>query len=141
MDRPLTNKQELFIENYCNNGYNASKAYRDAYPNCKAQHGVMGHENLQKPKIKAAIDAYKAKISKKYEHNREKALAYLEEAIEMARDQDNISGMVSAVKEMNAISNLHSQTVRQVSDEVVIPEAEKELISEAARALTVKLAQ
>lgn len=52
----LTDKERRFVEEYCID-YNASRAARDAGYSKKTA-GVIGHETLKKPKIKAAIEAH-----------------------------------------------------------------------------------
>lgn len=52
----LTVKQNLFVCEYCSNGGNASAAARVAGYSAKTAPWI-GNENLQKPQIKAAIDA------------------------------------------------------------------------------------
>ena len=76
MPRPLTDKQLLFVKLYCSNGYNASKAYRDSYPTCKANYNAMGAQNLAKPNIKAVIDAHLHEISAKSIATREQRQAF-----------------------------------------------------------------
>lgn len=50
----LTNKQRLFIENYINNGMNASQAALSAGYSKKTA-AAIGFENLKKPRIQKAI--------------------------------------------------------------------------------------
>ena len=51
----LTDKQQHFCEEYCSNGYNATKAYKTAYPNCKGNWDKLGFENKGKQGIKNEI--------------------------------------------------------------------------------------
>ena len=56
-DKPLTVKQDRFVKEYVKNGGNGSKAARDAgYSSTPGVAGAIGHENLQKPEIKGAIN-------------------------------------------------------------------------------------
>jgi len=59
---PLTAKQKRFVEEYCKNGFNATKAAKDAgYKPDNAY--ATGAENLRKPQIAEFIEEYKQKVS------------------------------------------------------------------------------
>jgi len=59
----LTVKQSAFIEQYLQNGFNATEAARNAgYKGNDATLAVVGYENLRKPKIRAVIDARLAEM-------------------------------------------------------------------------------
>jgi phage terminase small subunit len=57
MGRKLTAKQQAFVDNYIIT-LNATEAAKRAGYNCKddMNYGMVGNENLKKPKIRAAID-------------------------------------------------------------------------------------
>ena len=93
----LTPKQQAFIEAYCANGFNASKAAREAGYSVKTSK-QMGKENLTKPPIKAAIDRFKAKNAKKAEITIESLIEELDEAQELAKQVGQASVIVSAVQ-------------------------------------------
>ena len=71
MDKPLSDKQEAFCQAYCNNGYNASQAYRTAYPNCKSKWDSHGARQVVKDSIKKRIAEIKAVETEKQENSRE----------------------------------------------------------------------
>lgn len=52
----LTTKQQLFIQAYLSNGFNATQAALEAGYSTETA-GAIGHENLKKPEIRAQIDA------------------------------------------------------------------------------------
>jgi len=51
----MNNNQQIFINAYLSNGYNATEAYRTAYPNCKKGHQQAGSRLLSNVVIKNAI--------------------------------------------------------------------------------------
>lgn len=55
----MTDKQEMFVQEFCNNGFNATEAYKTAYPNCKAGHQQSSSKLLLNPVIREAIEATK----------------------------------------------------------------------------------
>ena len=58
----LTGKQQIFCDEYCTNGFNASQAYKTAYPKSKRNWDSLGHENMVKPCIINEINRQKAEI-------------------------------------------------------------------------------
>ncbi len=105
----LTGKQELFIQEYCSNGYNAAQAYKKAYPNCKSGYNAHGAENIAKHSIKQAIDQYKAKIEKKLDLSRESQHAKLKVAYDVALTAKNPAAMTSAIREQNEMLGYHRE--------------------------------
>ena len=146
--RNLTDKQQKFVENYCSNGYDAGKAYKDAYPNCNGNYGKLGWENKNKPEIRKAIDAYKTNITEKIDYNRDTALkllteslTYLEKEIKAGNVQA-INARTAILREMSAISNLHSATTNLNNTTKDIPQSSQEIEAgqEAAAVFKLKLA-
>ncbi len=62
-DRPLTEKQKAWLEWYCQNGWNATEAAKQAgYKGNRAQLSVIGSENLVKPNIRKKLSDRFAKL-------------------------------------------------------------------------------
>jgi len=60
----LTDKQRRFVEEYCSNGFNATQAAKSAgYSEKTAKQ--QGCENLAKPDVQDAIQAFMSKATKK----------------------------------------------------------------------------
>lgn len=144
----LTDKQLSFVENYCNNGYNAAEAYKDSYPNCKGNYNKLGFENKSKQGIKDAINKYKAKITEKIDFNRDIAISLLNKNIEYltpkaeSGDTQAITALTAVIRELSAISNLHSNTSFVKSSNDDIPQSDKEIEAgeEAAKIFKLRLA-
>jgi flavin-binding protein dodecin len=60
--KPLTDKRQAFVEEYCNNGYNASEAYKKAYPKVKSGWNKHASRLMTKDDIRQAIARAKASI-------------------------------------------------------------------------------
>ena len=60
----LTAKQQRFVEEFCSNGFNATKAAVSAGYSEKTS-GSISSENLQKPEIQQAIQEFMGKATKK----------------------------------------------------------------------------
>ena len=60
----LTAKQQRFVEEFCSNGFNATKAAISAGYSEKTS-GSISSENLQKPEIQQAIQEFMNKATKK----------------------------------------------------------------------------
>ena len=67
----MTDKQEHFVQEFCNNGFNATEAYKTAYPACKVGHQQSSSKLLLNPVIREAIEATKKWIESWKEGGRE----------------------------------------------------------------------
>lgn len=130
-ERALTAKQASFVqyyadtqsETYNNATQSMIKAgYTDNYTH-RHVNRMMSHDV-----VKQEIAKYRARIGKKYEHNRNIALRLLEESIAgldliISKNEGSLAAVqaftarTSAVRELNAISNLHSTTVTTNTDQ------------------------
>ena len=111
----LSNRQKDFVRYYSDTGCpetlnNATQAAIMAGYSSKGAH-VRGHELLSNSKIIDAIKAHKTKTARKIDHNRTIAIELLHEAIAMARTSNDSKALIAAVRELDAISSLHSQTI------------------------------
>ena len=121
---PISDKQQDFVNNYCTNGYNATQAYKDAYPNCKGGWDKLGPRLTGNDGVKQAISEHKVKNKAKIEHNKELALSKLQQVIdnmtERAVKDGNISAnraIIAAIAEMNNITGLHQQKIITETDQ------------------------
>lgn len=64
MATKLTDKQRRFVEEYCSNGFNATKAAISAGYSEKTS-SQTGSENLGKPEIQSAVQEFMSKATKK----------------------------------------------------------------------------
>ena len=145
-ENPLNAKQEAFARALYTIG---SDTYDNGTESARAA-GYKGNENtlamtasrmIRKDKIIALKAEIQAVTVVKLEHNRTIAINLLNEAIDMARTQGNTSAIIAATRELNAISNLHGQTITTKSEEVAISEQDQPVIEEATRELTMRLAR
>ena len=146
----LTDKQMAFAVYYATpgsetEGNGLQSAKRAAYKGNNKTLSAVAAENLRKPGIKAEVDKIKAKIAKKLEHNRETAikmltdsLTYLEEEVSKGNVQA-INARTAIIRELSAISNLHSNTTNVNTSNKDIPQSEKEIEAGEAAAATFKL--
>lgn len=87
-EKKLTPKQERFIQEYLNNGFNATQAAIAAGYKEKTA-AVTGAENLRKPYIREIIDKHAEKVDEKFELTNE----YLIESFKaIAEDPDANKG-------------------------------------------------
>ncbi len=134
----LTAKESTSVEYYCNpdgetyNNWNRSYS-RAGYSLSK---GWKQNSNkvLHKAHIKKAIEEYRANNKGKIELSRQISLNNLQEAYDMAKDQHNPVAMISAEREKNAISALHTSTVLDGKDKQakdLTPDQRQALIEQA----------
>jgi phage terminase small subunit len=52
----MNENRQIFVNAYLTNGYNATQAYKTAYPNCKSGQDRNGHRLLSFDEVRKAID-------------------------------------------------------------------------------------
>lgn len=116
-----------YAESSCKSG----KAVGDVYGNLR---------------VKEAIARTDAKASEKLEHNRDMAIKLLlsdHKSLDSKAKDGNVQAIqarAGIVRELDAISNLHSSTVHTTRKAESIAEADKPILEDAARKLKLKLA-
>ncbi len=66
----MNENRQIFVNTYLTNGYNATQAYKTAYPNCKSGQDRCGHHLLSIPEIKETIDKAKKQLEEWLEGGR-----------------------------------------------------------------------
>ena len=67
----MNENRQIFVNTYQANGYNATEAYRTAYPNCKSGHKQAGQRLLTFVDIKEAISKVKRELEEWLKGGRE----------------------------------------------------------------------
>ena len=107
---------EAIAREFCSNGRCKGEAlrtigYKDSYCNTRGI-GVV----YSNTRIIDAIARIDAKTTAKLDHDRTIAIGILNEALAIAREKHDSAGIVQACRELDAISNLHSNTVVNKGD-------------------------
>ena len=96
-------KQRRFVVAYVKNGGNGTQASKEAEYQCKTDnaHAANASEILTNPKIKEAVNAYEAGLSRKtqekVEYTREMAIAEYEEAKQIAIEKGIPGAICTAI--------------------------------------------
>ena len=102
----MTPRQNLFVAEYTLSRNATSAAVKAGYSPRTARQ--MGSENLTKPDIRAAVAEHEQATARKLELEREKVLAGLLEAVEVARAQGDPGAMVRAWSEVARVCGYHA---------------------------------
>lgn len=97
--KKLTPKQERFVQEYLNNGFNATKAALSA--GYKEENAARtGSENLSKPLIREAIDNHAEKVEEKFELTNDYLIESFKEIAEdpLASRADRIRALENLAK-------------------------------------------
>jgi hypothetical protein len=108
----LTTRQEQFVEQYLLLG-NASEAARVAGYSAKTAR-QMAAENLSKPSIVAAIRERQAHYQAELQITKQDVIAGVLSAINMAREQQNPSAMISGCVQLAKLCGFYEPEVRRV---------------------------
>lgn len=99
-DRPLTSRQERFVEEYLATG-NATEACRRAGYSQRSEGclRVQGTENLAKPNVKRAIDRKRAEMTEDSEQRRRNWISRLEVlGVDAEKDADKLRAIEQLFK-------------------------------------------
>lgn len=58
-DKPLSDKRQSFVNEYCVNDNHVGNAYKKAYPDCNGGWDRLGHRLMKNDEVRAAIQAIK----------------------------------------------------------------------------------
>ena len=94
--KPLSDKQQSFVNEYCINGHNASQAYKRAYPNSKGEWEKLGPRLRVKEGVKDAIAKIMAKTAEKTETTLETLQTMYSKAYDLAKETKQPAAMVTA---------------------------------------------
>ncbi len=92
----MTPKQRLFAENYVLDHNGAAAAVRAGYARAGAH--VTASRLLRKANVASLVAEHEAQAAERLAITREKVLAELQEAIELARQQGDVPAMISGWK-------------------------------------------
>ena len=132
----INNKQKTFIEEYLINGHNATKAYKEAYPDCRSGHKQAGARLLTNVDIKQEITKRMDELKQETGWSVEQAQTRLLRYADKAEENKQFSSSVSAVIAVNRMFGL-DQDVRITSEapvDVPIDDVE-EIEAQAIQAL------
>ncbi len=111
----LSDKRKAFVLKYCRNGFNASQAYKEAYPDSKVGWDGSGSRLLANVSIKQAISDISAENQEIVKHSFEEACKMLQQRIDYLQAQAEkgniqaIQAQTALIRELNDISGLHKQ--------------------------------
>ena len=141
-NRPLTEKQQLwckcmYIIGGDTFGNALESARRAGYKGSNNTLGQRGHELVNNSKCVERKAVLQAESAVKLDHNRTIAIKILNEALVIARFKKDSAGIVQACRELDAISNLHSNTVHTETEAPAdLSDLDREVLRKAAITLT-----
>jgi len=106
IDQPLTNKQRIFVDEYLLDFNGTRAAIKAGYSKRSAD--VIASENLGKPNIEAVIMAELAKSAKRNEVTRDSLTNELWKALDIAREQKQVSAMNSIIMSIAKLQGLYN---------------------------------
>ncbi|AUR97501.1 terminase small subunit, partial [Vibrio phage 1.240.O._10N.261.52.F8] len=116
----LTAKQRRFVEEYCGNGFNATKAAKSAgYSEKTAKQ--QGTENLSKPAIQDAIEDFMGKATKKALITTEGLVERLLSEAEYFGEGASHSARIAALKALTDFTGGFDANKKQVEHSGSVP--------------------
>lgn len=105
----MTTKQELFLQKYLENGYNATKAYMDIYNVTELVAKASSSRLLANANLQSVISEYKADLAKKSEITKEEMLKELKDILSNTRISQPRNA-ISAINEINRMLGFWAPT-------------------------------
>ena len=109
----MTPRQNQFIAEYALSRNATSAAIKAGYSPRTARQ--TGSENLTKPDIRAAVAEYEQVAAERLAVTRERVLAELEKAIDVAREQGNPAAMIAGWREVAKLCGYYAPERQQVN--------------------------
>lgn len=106
---PITDRQQAFVNYYCNNGFNAAQAYKSAYPNCKTGHNKLAARVMARDGIKVAISEKIAKRQAELDYDQRKATQLLFDLLERCKAAKDHNTEATVIRELNTIFALRKE--------------------------------
>ena len=110
---PFSSRQQSFVHAYVESGNGAAAAVRAGYSARSAK--VTASRLLTKANVQAAIRSQQAQIAKRLELSRERVIAELQEAVNLARLKGDPQAMVAAWREMAKICGFYAPEHKALS--------------------------
>lgn len=106
----MTTKQELFVQKYLENGYNATRAYMDAYPGKDENTAaVNGHKLLRSTNIQDLIAKHKKELADKSEITKEYLIQQLKDILEDNKE-NNPKAALGAIEQITKMLGYNAPT-------------------------------
>ena len=110
-DRPLTEKQRLFVENWAKGETIATAAYRAGY----ADSGAMAYKMSKDPAILKIYNAEKIKYEEACQMTRKRVMEGLLEGIEMAKLVSEPASMISGWREVGKMCGYYVEQKKTIN--------------------------
>ena len=137
MQKELSAKRKRFCQEYIVDSNGTQAAIRAGYSIKTAQE--QASQLLSILMVKEYISQLQAELGEKIDHDRDIAISILHEALALARHKGDNQGRVSACRELNSISNLHNQTITQMTAETPLTQEEQQALADVSRDYKLKL--
>ncbi len=124
-EKPLSDKRQHFVDEYCSNGGNASQAYKKAYPTAKTGHRQNGQRLITNDYIKEAI---KVKLTENKVKNEINVEIQRQETIKLrdaAYDAKQYSAAITANDQLNKHAGFYALDNEQQSQSKALTEAQE----------------
>lgn len=103
---PLSTRQRSFVHAYVESGNGAAAAIKAGYSERSAK--VTASRLLTKANVRTAVRTQQEEIAKRLDLSREKVLAELQEAVNVARMKGDAQAMVAAWREVAKICGFYA---------------------------------
>ena len=125
-NRPLSDKRQIFVNEYVLNGCNLTQAYKIAYPDCNGGWGKLGHRLMKNDGVRLAVAGMQAEMKARFEGSIEQSVKDYEQARLLALTINQPAAAVSAIRWRDGLFGLQAgdKTAQERTIIVISPREE-----------------
>ena len=117
---PLSHKRQAFVDEYCMNGFNASQAYKKAYPGCKGGWNKLSTRLMANEGVRAAITAKLKEKAAKVDVTIDFVLKKILSGLELAEKRGDLPAIARFTDQLGRYLAMFTDRVQQSGDGLTI---------------------
>ena len=137
----MNENRQIFVNTYLTNGYNATQAYKTAYPNCKSGHQQNGSRMMLNDVIKEAISKAKKELEEWLKGGKELCDRLFNERYVACVAKNDNTNAIRCVENKAKNVGYYALDNAQKAEQVKLDKAEEEEVDRIANVLNLDAAR
>ena len=124
-DKPLSDRHQAFVNEYCSNGMNATQAYKKIYPKVKGGWDKLAGRLMGKDGIREAIKAKLEDKAEKLDITTEYVLKKIIYGLNLAIERGDLASIARFTDQLSKYKGMFTTNIHQTGDGLTINVADK----------------
>ncbi len=137
----MNENRQIFVNTYLTNGYNATQAYKTAYPNCKSGQDRAGHRLLSFDEVKKAVSKAKEELQVWLKGGRELVDKLFEDQYKDSKQAKDRTNAIRCVENKAKNVGYYALDNAQKAEQVKLDQAEAVEVGRIANILNLEAAR